>query len=83
MLSESLGALSLAIWLYLVLARGSFWRIRVSGALPLESGVEAPAVAVIVPARNEADVVKETARTYNQSDIYALGLMLKRMSQIT
>jgi hopene-associated glycosyltransferase HpnB len=48
--------LLVAIWLYLLLARGGFWRIR-----DTETG-ETPAppesrIAVVVPARNEADVV--------------------------
>ncbi len=50
------GILSLLIWGYLLLARGQFWRIR--PALP-PRGVSAPParIAVIIPARNEADVV--------------------------
>src|ERR1039458_8695601 len=49
-------ALSLAIWLYLLFARGGFWRIRpgvYTGTLP----APAPSVTAVVPARNEADVV--------------------------
>jgi hopene-associated glycosyltransferase HpnB len=50
------GAASLAIWLYLLSARGGFWRMRPDvpgGALRLP----APSVTAVVPARNEADVV--------------------------
>jgi len=56
MLLTVIGALSLAIWLYLLLARGGFWRMRpdaCSGA----PGAPAPSVTAVVPARNEADVV--------------------------
>jgi hopene-associated glycosyltransferase HpnB len=56
MLLTVLGASSLAIWLYLLLARGGFWRMRpdaCSGA----PGTPAPSVTAVVPARNEADVV--------------------------
>ena len=56
MLLTVIGALSLAIWLYLFLARGGFWRMRpdiCSGA----PGIPAPSVTAVVPARNEADVV--------------------------
>ena len=56
MLLTVTGALSLAIWLYLFLARGGFWRMRpdaCSGA----PGAPAPSVTAVVPARNEADVV--------------------------
>jgi hopene-associated glycosyltransferase HpnB len=50
------GAASLAVWLYLLSARGGFWRMRpdVPGG-PLRA--PAPSVTAIVPARNEADVV--------------------------
>ena len=50
------GAASLAIWLYLLLARGGFWRMRPD----VHRGVlraPAPSVTAVVPARNEADVV--------------------------
>jgi hopene-associated glycosyltransferase HpnB len=50
------GAASLAIWLYLLSARGNFWRMRpdvLCGALR----APAPSVTAVVPARNEADVV--------------------------
>jgi hopene-associated glycosyltransferase HpnB len=49
-------AASLAVWLYLLLARGGFWRMRPDlPAGPLR--LPAPSVTAIVPARNEADVV--------------------------
>lgn len=50
------GILLVLIWLYLLLARGGFWRIRDTEvgevALP-----PARRIAVVVPARNEADVI--------------------------
>ncbi len=54
----AIGALSLAIWLYLVMARGGFWRARERDDLgvPAEPAVW-PAVTAVVPARNEADVI--------------------------
>jgi hopene-associated glycosyltransferase HpnB len=56
MLLTVIGASSLAIWLYLFLARGGFWRMRpdVSSGAP---GIPAPSVTAVVPGRNEADVV--------------------------
>src|SRR5476649_2646804 len=60
------GVLSLLIWGYLIVGRGGFWRIRPATppfCLPATSLQEKPAnenparIAVIVPARNEADVV--------------------------
>src|SRR5471032_1513764 len=54
----AIGALSLAIWLYLVLARGGFWRARERDDrdAPTEPAVW-PAVTAVVPARDEADVI--------------------------
>jgi hopene-associated glycosyltransferase HpnB len=52
------GVLTLFIWVYLVLARGGFWRIH-PAAPPQETlGNTNPVrIAVVIPARNEADVV--------------------------
>jgi hopene-associated glycosyltransferase HpnB len=63
MIAECIGALSLGVWIYLVFARGGFWRMRMkdlpSSAAPLPSR----RVAVIVPARNEAPVIGQTIRS--------------------
>jgi hopene-associated glycosyltransferase HpnB len=50
------GVLSLLIWTYLVFARGGFWRIHpvAAGSTANENPLR---IAVIIPARNEADVV--------------------------
>jgi hopene-associated glycosyltransferase HpnB len=49
------GVLSLTAWMYLLFARGSFWRISKSQpALPITTR---PTIAVVIPARNEADVI--------------------------
>ena len=56
MLFAAFGAASVAVWVYLLAARGGFWRMhdsRDQGVLP----AAAPSVAVIVPARNEAETV--------------------------
>lgn len=63
MLAACLGGLSLAAWLYLVLDRGMFWRIGRNEAPPPSQLEQAPPVAVIVPARNEADVVDAAVRS--------------------
>jgi hopene-associated glycosyltransferase HpnB len=49
-------ALSLAIWLYLVLGRGGFWRMRDS-TLPTTLPSPLPRVAIVIPARNESEVI--------------------------
>jgi hopene-associated glycosyltransferase HpnB len=57
-LSLVLGVVCLAIWTYLLLGRGGFWRMgerddRDEAAPPARW----PSVAAVVPARNEADVI--------------------------
>jgi hopene-associated glycosyltransferase HpnB len=52
------GAILVAIWAYLLLGRGLFWRMRIVPPPPLS---RAPSVVAIVPARNEADVVARAA----------------------
>jgi hopene-associated glycosyltransferase HpnB len=50
------GIFCLLIWGYLLLARGQFWRVRAAVA-PREADPAPARVAMIIPARNEADVV--------------------------
>lgn len=56
-----LGLLALAIWAYLLVARGGFWlaRDRDDIAPPAEPA-RWPSVVVVVPARNEADVIAQS-----------------------
>lgn len=59
------GIISLLIWAYLLLGRGGFWRIH--HVAPQLSSHENPVqIAVIVPARNEADVVSRAIRSLLQ-----------------
>ena len=63
-ISVGVSSLSLLAWLYLLLARGFFWRTDVC----LDAGEAGlskpwPSVGVVVPARNEADVLPETLPT--------------------
>ncbi len=66
------GVLSLLIWVYLVFWRGGFWRIYPVPSGVISPGNDSPAngfqlnparIAVIVPARNEADVVGRAIRS--------------------
>ena len=58
----ALGALTLAIWLYLLLAHGRFW--HTSARLPRGSDPDVwPSVVAIIPARNEAEIVVSTVPT--------------------
>jgi hopene-associated glycosyltransferase HpnB len=51
--------LTVLLWGYLLLARGGFWRIRGVASQPAPAKVSG-CVAVIVPARNEADVIGQS-----------------------
>ncbi|SIS84000.1 glycosyltransferase [Alicyclobacillus vulcanalis] len=62
-----IAAVSLAAWLFLLLARGLYWRMHL--AMDTKSAAEEvegegarnwPAVCAVVPARNEADVLPRT-----------------------
>ena len=58
----SLTILSLIIWIYLLLFRGQFW--RASQRLPaLTAEVPSPKVSIIIPARNEADILPITLKS--------------------
>ena len=55
MLPEIAGSLAIAVWLYLLLWRGCFWReFRLSAPDPAPEPAGSPRVAVVIPARNEA-----------------------------
>ena len=51
-------AISMIIWVYLVLGRGGFWRMH-DAELTGGPVLPAPCVAIIVPARNEAAVIAQ------------------------
>lgn len=56
MLAVIAGIITLLIWTWLLLGQGGFWRVRSFLALPRSSDLTA-SIAVIIPARDEADVV--------------------------
>jgi len=61
-------AVSLAAWIFLLVARGFYWRTALSmntAEMAAEAGAprEWPSVWAVVPARNEADVLPRTLRT--------------------
>jgi hopene-associated glycosyltransferase HpnB len=65
-LLPALAVVSLLIWISLALLRGGFWRVRLPGecADPLHW----PAVAAVVPARDEADVLENALTSLLQQD---------------
>jgi len=50
-----LGAVIVAVWLYLLFGRGGFWRMTVEPPIALDG--DPPRIVAVMPARNEADVV--------------------------
>ena len=56
------GFLPLLVWLVLLLGRGMFWRARERDDRlePPQDLAQWPSVTAVVPARNEADVIKDT-----------------------
>jgi hopene-associated glycosyltransferase HpnB len=63
MLTISAAVLGLFIWIYLMAARGGFWRVRRNVPLKVSRHGFQGVVAVVVPARNEADVAGESVRS--------------------
>jgi hopene-associated glycosyltransferase HpnB len=54
------GTICLLAWLYLLCARGSFWRVGRLGATTEASPRVSGTIAVVIPARDEADVVGQS-----------------------
>jgi hopene-associated glycosyltransferase HpnB len=66
-----LGAIPLLIWIYLLGFRGSFWRISKHFAPVQLPKVSAKRVAVVIPARNEADVIGRALTSLLEQDFPA------------
>ncbi|WP_447962369.1 glycosyltransferase [Nitrospira sp. Ecomares 2.1] len=66
-----LTALSLAIWVYLWFGHGRFWYAdqRLGRDQPISHQITSwPTVVIVVPARNEADVIERTLRSLLEQD---------------
>jgi len=63
-----LSVLSLVIWIYLIAFRGEFWRARERLDGSPGNLDDWPAVAALVPARNEAEVLRQSLSTLLQQD---------------
>jgi hopene-associated glycosyltransferase HpnB len=59
---EALALVPLVIWLWLLMARGQFWRIRPHVAATRASS-SAAHIVVVIPARNEAQVIGATVES--------------------
>ena len=57
-MSSVLGFVCLAVWIYLVCGRGGYWRGAITDAnVPAVDVVRWPAVAAVIPARNESEFI--------------------------
>jgi len=76
MIALLVSALALAIWIYLVLARGGFWlcRERDGARQPLPAVL--PQVAMVVPARNEVDSIAQSMTSLLKQDYPAFTCLL-------
>src|SRR5436309_7946332 len=71
------GFVNLLIWAYLLLAHGKFWRVQRPVANQRVPAIIQDRIAVIVPARNEAEVVgKSIGSLLNQTCIGSLHIFL-------
>jgi hopene-associated glycosyltransferase HpnB len=76
MIALLLAAAALAIWLYLVFARGFFWLARERDTAPVPLPAVLPPVAIVVPARNEAENVAQSVTSLLGQDYPALSLIV-------
>jgi hopene-associated glycosyltransferase HpnB len=54
------GFVPLTIWIYLLLFRNGFWLLRERDTSPVQEPAAWPSVVAVVPARNEADVIRQS-----------------------
>lgn len=63
-----LALLALVAWLYLIFRHGQFWRADQRLDKSIAAPAEWPAVAVVIPARNEADVIGRAVASHMAQD---------------
>lgn len=68
MTAEIVAAAALALWLYLLLARGAFWLCRERDDWDLSPVANWPAVTAVVPARNEAGLIARSMGSLARQD---------------
>src|SRR5689334_4199442 len=66
-MAEFFASITLVIWLYLLVGRGMFWRIRESEPGEVREA-SSRSVAVVIPARNEADSIGRTIASLTGQD---------------
>jgi hopene-associated glycosyltransferase HpnB len=76
MISLVLASLALGVWVYLLLWRGWFWLGRERDDTPIVRLYSWPSVAIVVPARNEADNIAQSVTSLLRQDYPAFSLVL-------
>src|SRR4051794_26264767 len=76
MIALAFSLVALAIWIYLVFARGLFWLGRERDDAPVLRPAVPPSVATVVPARNEAQTIAASITTLAAQDYAALNVVL-------
>jgi hopene-associated glycosyltransferase HpnB len=69
--NDLIASMVLAIWLYLIAARGGFWRAADRDDAPLPApgpGFAWPAVTAVIPARDEAESIGQTVTSLLRQD---------------
>jgi hopene-associated glycosyltransferase HpnB len=65
-------ALPVLIWTYLLCARGGFWRVKPHLGLLLPPSEPPKKIAIVIPARNEADVIGVTITSLLAQDFHGI-----------
>jgi hopene-associated glycosyltransferase HpnB len=68
MVLTAIAALALAIWLYLICARGGFWLCRERDDILPAAPSRWPRVTAVIPARNEAEGIAESIGSLARQD---------------
>lgn len=76
MIGFVLAAISLAVWIYLVFARGWFWLGRERDDTAIARPAALPSVAIVVPARNEAEGIAQSVTSLLSQDYPAHSLIV-------
>jgi hopene-associated glycosyltransferase HpnB len=76
MIAASVSALAFVIWLYLVFARGGFWLCRERDDTREPLPAVPPQIAIVVPARNEAENIAQSVTSLLSQDYPALSMIL-------
>ncbi|HMA58349.1 MAG TPA: glycosyltransferase [Pseudolabrys sp.] len=66
--SITIAIICVAIWAYLIGARGGYWRAAVRDTSPIGDRTAWPTVAVVIPARNESECIARSVKSLLRQD---------------